>query len=142
MQQLEHSASVPLSLTGTPELWVVFTGSAYTARALSIVAGLANRISIVVAHVVPYPLPLLDPPVDSAFLEQRLLRLALRSDVDTSVRIYLCRDRAETLDRILPTGAKVVIGGRRHWWRTAEQRLARRLAQHGRTILFFDPNQP
>ena len=106
------------------------------------VAGVAGRISIVAAHVVPYPLPLLDPPVDPAFLEQRLLSLALRSEVDTSVQIYLCRDRAETLDRVLPAGATVVISGRRHWWRTAEQRLARRLSQHGRTIFFFDPKQP
>jgi hypothetical protein len=126
-------------LTGTPELWVVFTGSAYTSGALSLVSRLAARISIVAAHVVPYPLPLLDPPVDPAFLEQRLLSLALGSGADATVQIYLCRDRAETLDRILPAGATVVIGGRRHWWRTAEQRLARALAHHGRNIFFFDP---
>jgi len=145
VQQLEHSVSVPPSLTGG-DLWVVFTGWAHTSKVLSMVAGLAARISIVAAHVVPYPLPLLDPAVNPTFLEHRLLRLALSTAVDTTsqiyLRVYLCRDQVETLDRVLPAGAKVVIGGRRHWWRTAEQRLARSLARDGRTIFFFDPKQP
>ena len=60
------------------------------------VAGLAARISIVAAHVVPYPLPLLDPPVNPAFLERHLLSLALSTTVDTTAQVYLCRDQVET----------------------------------------------
>jgi hypothetical protein len=109
------------------------------------VAGLASklsvRISIVAAHVVPYPLPLLSPAVGPEFLERCLLQMALDQEVDTSVQIYLCRDSVETLNQVLPAGAAVVIGGRKRWWRTAEQRLARALSQRGRTIYFLDPTK-
>ena len=90
------------------------------------------------AHVVPYPLPLLDPAVDTKFLEGPLLYLALSQGVDATVQIYLCRDSFETLDQVLPAGAIVVVGGRKRWWRTAEQRLAGALRAHGRTVFFFD----
>jgi len=140
--RLEHSVIAPLSAAGTREIWVVFTGSDYIAGALAMAAGIAAvlsaQICILAAQVVPYPLPLADPPVGPEFLERSLLDLAQEFDVDTTVEIYLCRDAAETLNQILPVGATVVIGGRKRWWRTAEQRLADALAQHQRTILFHE----
>jgi len=109
--------------------------------AVGLASKLSARISLLAAHVVPYPLPLLDPAVRPEFLERSLLHLALSHDVETNVQIYLCRDSVETLNRVLPAGATVVIGGRKRWWRTAEQRLARALAHHGRSIFFIDPTQ-
>ena len=122
---------------------MIFTGSAYTSGALSMVAGVAEKLSvricILAAHVVPYPLPLAQPCVDPKFLQRSLLGLALSYNVDTSVQVCLCRDSVETLNQILPADAIVVIGGRKRWWQTAEQRLAGALAQQERTVFFFDP---
>jgi len=145
VHQLEQFAAVQQELGHIPEFWVIFTGSAYTSGALSMVAGLASKLSaricLVAAQVVPYPLPLLEGAVRPEFLRRWLLGLVLGYDVEASVQICLCRDSAETLNKVLPRDAIVVIGGRRHWWRTAEQRLAHALAQRGRTIFFFDPTQ-
>jgi hypothetical protein len=85
---------------------------------------------------VPYPAPLERPPVLLEFSERRFRDLAGHSPVETTVRIYLCRDRWEALNRILKPGSLVIIGGRRRWWPTAESRLARRLHRNGQEVVF------
>ena len=128
---------------GRLQVAVVFTSGAATAAALRKAGALAGRlngrITLLVPQIVPYPLPLETPPVLLDFSEQRLRQLALESAVETTIRIYLCRDRIATLKAVLARRSLVVIGGRRRlWWRTREQSLARQLRHAGHEVIFTE----
>ena len=119
---------------------VVFTSVESTLAALKEAGNLANslgaRITLVVPQVVPYPLPLETPPVLVEFNEKRFRVMASESPVETSVQIYLCRDRFETLTSVLAPGSIVVLGGRRRWWPTKDELLARQLRRAGYEVVF------
>ena len=121
---------------------VVFTSVEATLAALKQAGALANRlrgrITLVVPQIVPFPLPLTSPPVMLDWNERRFRVIASESPVETTVMIYLCRDRVETLTTVLTPRSLVVIGGRRRWWATAEQRLARRLRRAGHEVIFTE----
>jgi hypothetical protein len=123
-------------------LFVVFTNPEDTLTALrslsALVEGLDARITILAAQIVPYPLPLERPPVATASLESCLRAMASQLDTEIGVNIFLCRDRQEALLGALKPGSVVVIGGKRRWWRTADQTLARTLAHHGHRVIFVD----
>lgn len=119
---------------------VVFTSVESTLPALKEAGNLANslgaRIKLVVPQVVPYPLPLETPPVLVEFNENRFRVMASESLVETSVQVYLCRDRLEALTSVLKPGSIVVLGGKKRWWRTKDERLARKLRRAGYEVLF------
>ena len=119
---------------------VVFTSVDSTLAALKEAGNLANslgvRITLVVPRVVPYPLPLESPPVLLEFNENRFRVMATKSPVETSVHIYLCRDRFQTLTSVLNAGSIVVLGGRKSWWPTKDESLARQLRRAGYEVLF------
>lgn len=119
---------------------VVFTSVDATLAALKEAAVLANRlcgrVTLIVPQVVPYPLPLASPPVLVDWNERRFRVIASDSPVETKVRIYLCRDRADTLTAVLKPHSVVVLGGFRHWWPTRETRLARTLRRAGHEVIF------
>src|SRR6202790_5922024 len=96
---------------------VVFTSVESTLAALKEAGTLAHslgaRIKLVVPQVVPYPLPLDSPPVLVEFNENRFRVMASESPVETSVQIFLCRDRFETLAAVLKPRSIVVLGGRK-----------------------------
>jgi hypothetical protein len=122
---------------------VVFTDFSAAKEALAGAAAYAldldARITLVVAQVVPYPLPLDKPQVDAGVFESALLRLAAEQPVETEVEVYLCRDRWETLRRVLPPASAVVLGGRkRWWWPTDEQRFASALRRAGHRVIFLN----
>jgi hypothetical protein len=123
------------------DLQVIFTDLPKTAAALatarSMASGLGARITLMVAQVVPYPLPLAAPDVPVEFTERALESLAIE---DTTVEIYLCRDRNETIRRALPPDSVVIVGARKcRWWPSwlpsQESQLARILRQDGRRVL-------
>ena len=119
---------------------VVFTSVESTLAALKEAGNLANslsaRITLVVPQVVPYPLPLETPPVLVEFNENRFRVLASESPVETSVQIYLCRDRFEMLASALKPGSIVVVGGRKRWWPTQDELMARQLRRAGHEVVF------
>jgi hypothetical protein len=121
---------------------VVFTSIDGTLAALRTAAELASRlgarITLLVPQVVPHPLPLESPPVLLDWNERRFRVIAEGSPVETTVQIYLCRDRLETLKSVLKRRSLVVIGGRRRWWPTADSRLARQLRRAGHEVIFAE----
>ena len=118
------------------DLKVIFTDLPKTAAALAaartMARGLGARITLMVAQVVPYPLPLAAPPVPVEFTERLLESIACeKDDADTTVKIYLCRDRNETIRRALPPDSLVIVGARK--WR--DRHLIKFLRQDGRRVL-------
>jgi hypothetical protein len=122
------------------DIAVVYTSPEATLAAVKEAGKLAEnlgaRLELVVPQVVPYALPLESPPVLLEFSERRLREIASQSPVETTVRIYLCRDSGETLEKVLQPGSLVVMGGRRRWWPTRESALARRLRKAGHEVVF------
>jgi hypothetical protein len=122
-------------------LSVVFTSVESTLAALkeagSLASSLGARITLVVPQVVPYPLPLETPPVLIDFNEKCFRVIASQNPVETSVHVYLCRDRIQALTSVLNPGSIVVLGGRkRWWWPTYDQVLARELRRTGHEVIF------
>ena len=121
---------------------VIFTSIESTLSALRKAGTLANClhacITLVVPQIVPYPLPLTNPPVLLDFTERRLRVIAGESPVETAVRIYLCRDRVDALGSALKPHSLVVIGGSKTWWPTPEKRLARQLRRAGHQVVFAE----
>jgi hypothetical protein len=136
-----HPSRPPVEEVGQRlNIAVVFTSVESTLAALKEAGNLANslgaRITLVVPQIVPYPLPLESPPVLVEFNENRFRVMATKSPVETSVHIYLCRDRFQTLTSVLKPGSIVVLGGRKRWWPTKDERLARQLRRAGYEVLF------
>lgn len=123
------------------EIVVVYTSAEATTAALEKAGGLANRLSahitLVVTQVVPYPLPLESPRVALDFSERRFREIASQSPVETTVRLYLCRNRLETLTAVLRPRSLVMVGGHisRRWWPTSEKRLVRELRRAGHEVV-------
>jgi hypothetical protein len=123
------------------DLKVIFTDLSKTSAALqtarTMARGLGARITLMVAQVVPYPLPLTAPDVPAKFTERIAESIAVD---DTTVEIYLCRDRNEALRRALPPGSLVIVGARKRRWRPSwflswDHRLARVLREDGQRVL-------
>jgi hypothetical protein len=121
---------------------VVFTNLEGTKGALRVARSLAHdlntRLLLLVPSVVPYPLPLENPPVSAEFTGRALSQLAACQKLEVTIKVYLCRDRNETVRRVLTPDAFIVIGTRQRWWPNEEQRLARLLRRDGHSVFLVD----
>src|ERR1035437_2021315 len=128
---------------GRLEVNVIFTDPQATVAALKTAGSLARDLGACIrvraAITVPYALPLDKPPVSAGFIEDLLSDLLCRLDLDAlepSVHLYVCRDQVEALLQVLTRNSLVVIGGRKHWWPTAERRVAKALRSKGHRVVF------
>lgn len=150
-----HALQIGHSSTGTstqpdsncPRLsvTVVRTTIEGTLAALQTAAGLATslgaRIALVSTQVIPFQFPLEKPPVPVAFLTKQLHALVCDSGIqgeEVIVQLWLCRDRNESLRKILGPRSLVVIGGKKRWWSRRERRLERFLTGLGHQVIFAD----
>jgi len=122
---------------------VVFTTIEGTIAALRTAGALAGqlrgRITLIVPEVVPFHLPLNEPPVLHDWNTRRFRVLASGCPVETSVRFYLCRDRDETLAKVLEPRSLIVIGGnKKRWWPTSGSRLARKMRMRGHEVILTE----
>jgi K+-sensing histidine kinase KdpD len=123
---------------GTLEIVVPYIGSELTGkvmeRAAVLAAGLNVALKLVAVYVAPYPADLDCPTAMEEHLTARLAELAERSTLHSSVELVVARDRGEGLRQVLPPVSTVLLGSRRRWWRTAEERLARALTRQGHHV--------
>jgi hypothetical protein len=122
-------------------IFVVFTSAELTLPALkeatSLASGPGDRITLLVPQVARFPLQLDTPPVPVEFCEQRCREMVSQIPVETSVHIYLCRDKLQTLLSALKPGSLVILCGRtRRWWPTRDEVLARALRRAGHEVIF------
>jgi hypothetical protein len=94
------------------------------------------HIEIIVSEIVPYPLPLDEPPVLRSFWNHRYRTIVEQAGIDTSVHVCLCREPREALASVLAPGSIVVIGTRRPRWPTREYRFGRWLRTKGYHVIF------
>jgi hypothetical protein len=100
---------------------------------------LQGRITLLAAHSVPYGLPITRPPVSLEFARQRLVDLTQQGKLQTSIQIYICRDRTLCLMQALYSKSLVVLGAKRRWWPTREGKLVKRLESAGHHIVLVEP---
>jgi len=99
------------------------------------------RVTLLKMKIVRRRFPLDKPPVSLRVTTRQQCSLAVGSnekEQDLTVRTCLCRDRDLSLQRVLRRRALVVIGGRRHWWLSREERLEKVLRGMGHHVIFID----
>ena len=67
-----------------------------------------------------------------------LVQQATSGDRERTVHLYVCRDRVDTLLKVLMPRSVVIIGGRKHLWPTAVSRIGKELIEHGHDVVFVD----
>jgi hypothetical protein len=119
-------------------VFVVFTSIHRTLKALETACKMARplraKVIVVAVQVVPYALPLDKPPVPFEFVIRRLEEKAEKFPEGIQVLAYLCRDRIQALRRILSPESPVIIGVRKNFWPTRDERLARKLRRAGHNV--------
>jgi hypothetical protein len=129
------------TFAGEIELVVPFTDPPTTRavleRARVMTAGLNARITLVAIHSLPYPSPFTCPTATHAFLVDQLLELANGCPMPVVSQVVLARSREDGFRHALPAESTVLVGTRKHVWRTAEERLARMLAADGHKVILL-----
>ncbi len=124
------------------EVIVLFTTCAGTVAALKIAsrlgAHLGARPKVLMLYPVPFTLPLERRALPEGFLENQVRALQRDFPEEISVRICLCRHARQGLREILLPHSLIVMGGKKRWWPTEEQRLARRLRKEGHQVIFAE----
>lgn len=106
-------------------------------RVPALTAGLNATVRLIAVHVVPYPLTFRCPASVHAFLVEQLLDLASRSPLSVDPQVVLARYQEEGFRRVLDRQSIVLIGARRRFWRTQEEKLARALAHEGHQVVLL-----
>ncbi len=120
------------------ELVVVHTEWSTTAavleRARQLLAGLNARVTILAVQTVPFPAPLSSAAASHAYLVEQMVDLASQCAFPVTPQVVLARGREEGFRFLLKAESTVLIGSKRHPWRTLEERLARTLANDGHKV--------
>jgi|SRR5438270_4319074 len=103
-------------------------------RAAALTAGLSVRLMLVAVHTVPYPATFGCPTATHAHLVEQLVDLASRCTLAVDAQVVLARSREEGFRHVLKPESTVLVGSRKHFWRTAEERLAKALVADGHKV--------
>ena len=124
---------------------VVYTSMNPTLIALEkagpLAKSLKSGIEILAVQTVPFAVPLNDPSVPFEFLVKRLKEMAAQFPelpVPIKISAYLCRDQLEALKRVLNRNCPVVMGVKKKWWPSRDERLARKLRQAGYNVILVE----
>jgi hypothetical protein len=94
-------------------------------------AGLNAHVKLVAVHTAPYQAPFYCPTLVHAHLVQQVVDLASQCDLPVEPQVVLARSREDGFRHVLTERSTVLLGARKHWWRTPEESLARLLAREG-----------
>ena len=127
------------AFSGELELVVPYTdpdlARALLRKAVALTAGLQARISLVAVHSVPFPADFHCATATHTFLVDRLTELASECPLPVNPLVVLARSRQEGFRYALRPESTVLVGTYRHYfWRTSEERLARRLVSDGHKV--------
>ena len=106
-------------------------------RAVALTAGLNARLTLVAVHTVPYAEPFGCPTAVHSYLVEQLVDLASRCPLPVNPQVVLARGRTEGFAYVLKPESIVLLGARKHWWRTREEKLARSLARDGHKVVLL-----
>ena len=130
--------TLPASVVRPLEIVVPYCEPALTGavlkKAAQMAAGLDAHVSLIAVHTLPYPLPFVCPTLVHAYLVEQLMELASHAGLPVNPQVVLARDRTEAFRFAIPKGSTVLVGTRKRLWRTAEEKLARRLALDGHHV--------
>jgi hypothetical protein len=131
-QESLESVSRPLQIV------VPYTTPDLSRAALNAAATLAEdmqaTVVLLAVQVVPYPLPLDQPPVQTTFFLRQLTTMARENPLQVRIELVLARSRSEALRKFIAPGTLVLLVTKKRWWRTPEERLARILAEQGCSV--------
>lgn len=125
---------------GQPPLEVVvpYSSPALSALALSTALELSRGFEAVVTlmavHVLPYPAPLEYQDGIRQRLEAELGAVVRTTPAAVRVKLVFARSREDAYLGLLPRRSLVVVGAQDRWWRTRQERFARRLAAAGHSV--------
>jgi hypothetical protein len=126
------------AFSGELEVVVPYTdpelASALLRKAVVLTVGLQARIALVAVHAVPFPSDFRALGSTHAFLVEQLTELAAECPLPVNPQVVLARSREEGFRYALRPESTVLVGTHRHFWRTSEERLARRLLDDGHKV--------
>lgn len=139
-----HTVGFPAHCEPRLHVTVIHTTSEGTLCALELARtwarGLNANIRLVTTEVVPFRLPLENPPISTEFLRQREVRMVAAAGIEeksVTIEILLCRSVKIALQQFLGSHSLVVIGGKRAWL-NGPSRLANWLERIGHQVVFAD----
>jgi hypothetical protein len=103
-------------------------------RAAVLAAGLNVRVRLVAVHSVPYAVSFGCPAMVHAHLVEQLVDLASRCRFPVEPQVVMARDWVEGFEYAMRPDSTVLVGARKHFWRTREESLARDLARGGHNV--------
>jgi len=119
---------------------IPYTTSELTKAALrhaGVCTDLNVHVSVVDIQIVPFPCPLDLPPIDKEFSEQRLRELLRESQLPGSAEVLYARDWLDGFRRVLEPKSLVILGTKKRWWRTREEKLACALVKAGHQVMLL-----
>jgi hypothetical protein len=132
----------PAAISSSLQVVIPHRGPELTKAALKYAATLADdlnvRLRLIDVHVVPYGVPLDEPPVNPKHLMRRIRSLVKESTLPVSAEIVYARDWEQGFRRALSPGSLVLMAIKRSWWRTSEKRLASRLRKIGHQVVWVE----
>jgi hypothetical protein len=120
------------------EIFIPYTEWALGVATMEGAAALASKLQpivrLIAVHTVPYPVQFGCLAAIHGHLVEQLVDLASRSPLTVHPQVVLARSRREGFRSALPAESTVLIGARRRFWRTPEDRLAAMLAGDGHKV--------
>ena len=106
-------------------------------RAAQLTAGLNVRVRLLAVHSIPYAAPFDCPAAQHAHLVERLMDLASHCPFPVEPEVIMAHGWVEGFEFALRHESTILVGTRRHFWRTREESLARDLERDGHSVVLI-----